>query len=53
MIFEVKESVWWVMTDIAKDSILRKKDIQVRLYREALTKKGVKKVPTMIIAGEI
>lgn len=51
MIFEVNEDVWRAMTDIAKDSLLKKKGIIVQLYREVVNKKGITKVPTMTIEG--
>lgn len=44
MIVELHEEVWRNMTDIAKDSLLNKRDVRIRLYDLTRTKRGVKRI---------
>ena len=49
MIVELHEEVWRNMTDMAKDAILGKRDVRIRLYDTTRTKRGIKKVNFRIL----
>lgn len=49
MIIELYEEVWRNMTDMARDALIGKKDVRIRLFGLTVTKRGMKQVRVRFI----